>query len=144
DYYRELVNGMNLQDIVQILPPLSYREALQDAAHSDGLLLFQAAICDQQVPAKAYEYLRLKRPILALVGPEGDTARLLRETGGASIVDLSDAEAICRMLPSFLEALRSGQHPMPDHEKVARYSRRLLVAELARCLEEAAEESNSN
>jgi glycosyltransferase involved in cell wall biosynthesis len=139
DYYQEMVNSLELQDIVNILPPMPYREALQEAAQSDGLLLFQAASCDQQVPAKAYEYLRMGRPILSLIGRQGDTARLIRETGGGTIVELSDTDEIYRALPSFLEALRSGQHPLPDAQKVARYSRRTLAAELARCLEEVVE-----
>jgi hypothetical protein len=141
DYYSQIVRDVDLADIVNILPPLPYREALQDAATADGLLLFQAASCDQQVPAKSYEYLRLGRPILGLLGRDGDTARLLRETGGATIFELSDEEEIYKGLLAFLDALRSGQHPLPDAARVLRYSRKNLAADFAQVLEAAAETS---
>ena len=47
-----------------------------------GLLLLQASNCNDQVPAKAYEYLRCHRPVLALTDPAGDTAELLRSRAG--------------------------------------------------------------
>ena len=138
-YYSGILEELGINDIVQLLPPLPYAEALREAASSDGLLLFQAGNCDHQIPAKAYEYLRLQRPILALTTQTGDTAALLRETGGASIIDLADEEAIFRNLPDFLTAVRTGRHQTADLERVRRYSRRNQAAMLAQSLTELTE-----
>lgn len=135
-YYSELLRNLGIQDLVHLLPALPYRQALRDSADADGLLLLQAASCDHQIPAKTYEYLRLRKPILALTTETGDTAALLNEVGGATIVDLADAEAIYRSLPPFLNALRNGGHRLPDPHKVLRYSRAKQAEELARCLSE--------
>ncbi len=77
-----MLSDLNIEDIVHPLPPLPYREALCDCAEAHALLLFQAASCNHQIPAKAYEYLRLGKPILALTHPSGDTAALLSAIEG--------------------------------------------------------------
>jgi hypothetical protein len=133
-YYSALIGEFGIDDIVHLLPPLPYRQALQNCAHADGLLLFQGASCNHLIPAKAYEYLRLQRPILALTDSRGDTASLFREVGGAMIVNLADEEAIYMALPSFLYCLRNNTRPLPDMRKMERYSRKNQAFELATCL----------
>jgi glycosyltransferase involved in cell wall biosynthesis len=133
-HFARLVSDLGLQDIVRLLPPLPYREALRDCADASALLVLQGPSCDGQIPAKAYEYLRLGRPILALTSDRGDTASLLRETGGATIVDLLDEEAIYRALPPFLVSVSQGSHGLPERREVARYTRHNQARELALCL----------
>jgi len=135
-YYTELITQLGIADIVHLLPALSHRKALQDCADSDALLLFQAASCNHQVPAKVYEYLRLGKPILALTSYAGDTAALLEQTGGATVVDLADEKSIFSVLPQFLGRVRDGTHPFPDAEKVRRYKRAQQALDLARRLNE--------
>jgi hypothetical protein len=135
-YYSDLLREFGIDDIVQLLSPLPFREALLDTATADGLLLFQAASCNHQIPAKAYEYLRYEKPILALTSRSGDAATLLTHTGGATIADLADEESIVLALNGFLASVRNGTHPLPDREKVRKFTRRNQTAELARHLNE--------
>ena len=137
-YYASLLADLQIHDIVHLLPALPHRKAIEDCVNADGLLLFQAASCNHQIPAKVYEYLRLGRPILALTPHEGDTAVLLRETGGSTIVDLADEEMIVSVLPGFIGQMRNGTHPLPDPDKVRHYSRSRQALELARRLNELA------
>jgi hypothetical protein len=123
---------------------LPYPVALRDAALSDGLLVFQAANCDHQIPAKVYEYLRLGKPILALTSHTGDTAALLQETGGATIVDLADEEAMFRALPDFLDSLRKGDYQPASFETVQRYARRNQSRTLAETLSRIVAESQTS
>ncbi len=136
EYYSQLLAQSGIDDIVHLLPPVPHRESLQDSAAADGLLLLQAANCNHQIPAKIYEYLRFEKPILALTSQAGDTAALLQDTGGATIVDLADENAIHAALPAFLAAARAKTHPLPLKEKVACYTRRNGTKQLARCLDE--------
>jgi glycosyltransferase involved in cell wall biosynthesis len=124
NYYAKNLKELDIEDIVHLLPPVPYQQALQEAASADALLLLQGVTCNHQIPAKAYEYLRLRRPILALTTYEGDTAALLGETGGATIVNLYDAEAIYHSLMAFLETLRRGNHPLPQLDKTSQFARR--------------------
>jgi len=73
-HYAPLLKEAGIDDIVTLEPAVSYKAALQEMLTADGLLLFQAAMCNHQIPAKLYEYLRAGRPILALTDAAGDTA----------------------------------------------------------------------
>jgi|SRR5690348_5668850 len=131
DYARD-VQRLGLGKVVTFLPQISYRDALIEQMTADGLLLFQGPQFDRQVPAKLYEYLRVGRPIFALTGDQGDTANVLRNTGGAEIAPIDDVEAIASRLATFIQALQNGRAPVSHPAAVARYSRQkgaVLLAE---------------
>ncbi len=134
DLFQEIVNSLGIADLIEFQPHVPYRQALQECADADGLLIFQAANCDHQIPAKAYEYLRLRKPLFALTSYSGDTAALLRDAGGSSIVNLADQNEIYQAFPEFLNAVRTATHPSPRPEKFLRYARRSQAQMLADCL----------
>jgi hypothetical protein len=119
---------------VALGPSISHREALAEQAEADSLLLFQGEKFNRQIPAKVYEYLRVGRPIFALVGANGDTAAVLRETGGAELAPIDAVDAIATRLASFIDALLMGQAPSARPEAVARRSRREGAAILGNML----------
>ncbi len=139
--YRSMLDEMDIADIVQLQPHIPYRQSLQECADADALLLFQAANCDHQIPAKAYEYLRVQRPVFALTTQTGDTAALLKEIGGATICDLASEDDVYHELPLFLQALRAGRHPVADRTRLSRYARHNQARDLAACLSQVSEES---
>ena len=134
DLYARLMKELDIDDLIQLQPHVPYLQSLQECANGDGLLLFQAVNCDHQIPAKAYEYLRLRKPIFALTSHNGDTAALLNETDGATIVDLAREDDIYHAFPAFLAAVREGGHSVSDLNRVQRYARRKQAEELAKCL----------
>jgi len=136
DFCRKLLAERDIEDLITLEPHMPYRQALQECAEADGLLLFQAANCDMQIPAKAYEYLRIGKPILALTTHTGDTAALLREVGRATVVNIASEDEIYEALSSFVDALRVGTHPVPDRDKIKRYTREAQAGQLARVLDE--------
>jgi len=141
DLYRKLLAERDIEDLITLEPHMPYRQALQECAEADGLLLFQAADCDMQIPAKAYEYLRIGKPILALTTHTGDTAALLREVGGSTIVNIASEDEIYEGLSSFIDALRVGTHPVPDKHKIQRYTREAQTGQLAKILDELANQA---
>ncbi len=134
DLLRELARRYGVADLVEIAPPLPYRQALQEMRRADGLLVLQAANCNAQIPAKAYEYLRAQRPILALTDPRGDTAGLLHRCGVTEIAPLDDAQAIEAALVRFCR----GDAAAPDETAVAACSRQSRARELAALLDAVA------
>ena len=91
-----------------LAPPIGYGEALAEMISSDALLILQASNCNDQIPAKLYECLRARRPILGLTDPAGDTAAALRAAGEGRYGDL--AEEGCR------EAHHRGDDDSPDQQ----------------------------
>jgi glycosyltransferase involved in cell wall biosynthesis len=133
-FYRKLLAERNIADIIRLEPHMTYRLALQECAEADGLLLFQAADCDMQIPAKAYEYLRIGKPILALTTHTGDTAALLKEVGGGTIVNIASEDEIYEGLSAFAESLRKATQTLPDKARIARYTRQAQASQLAKVL----------
>jgi glycosyltransferase involved in cell wall biosynthesis len=120
---RRMIRERDVDDLVTLIGPVGYHEALAEMLQSDGLMLFQAANCNHQIPAKLYEYLRAGKPIFALTDRRGDTASVLNAAGTGSIVDLSDANEIAAQLPKFIERVRRGTEPAGDREVIRGFSR---------------------
>ena len=139
-FLRALIAEHGLGQVVQVAPPLPYREALAEMLAADGLLLLQAANCNEQVPAKLYEYLRARRPILALTDSAGDTAQALRDAGGANIAPLDDQVAIMAALSAFVQALAGSGLPLPDDATVQAHARSARAARLAALFDQVAAE----
>ena len=131
DTLRPMIERAGIQDLVRLEPGIAYTEALAEMMSADGLLVFQAASCNHQIPAKLYEYLRSGRPIFALTDPAGDTATTLRECAGGEIARIDDAADVERRLETFLSQLRARTAATVAPEIAARYSRRAQTEVLA-------------
>ncbi|WP_412851812.1 glycosyltransferase [Ectothiorhodospira shaposhnikovii] len=139
DHLRTLIDRYQLQPLVELAPPLPYREALEEMLRADGLLILQAANCNQQIPAKLYEYLRARRPLLGLTDPAGDTARTLKNMGCRHLAPLDRPEQIAPTLLTLLKDMDAGIPTGPDSEVIRRYSRRQLTQTLASWLDNLSE-----
>ena len=135
---QSLIDSSGVADIVTLERPLGYEAALAEMLSADGLLLFQAANCNHQIPAKLYEYLRAARPILALTDARGDTAKALLAVGIDTLADLASSEDIADKLPRFLDALREGTAPTAAPGVAVRYSREAQCGVLAALLRSVA------
>lgn len=134
-HYQEELAARGIDDIIRIEPSIAYEEALSEMLAADGLLLFQAANCNHQIPAKVYEYLRARRPLLALTDTAGDTANLLRQSGIDSIVALDDANAIAAALVRFLDQIAGGTAPIASDSIITSHSREARTDELLSVLD---------
>jgi glycosyltransferase involved in cell wall biosynthesis len=133
--YRQYIQKAAIGGIVSLEPPVPYREALREMLSADGLLIFQASNCNFQVPGKLYEYLRARRPILAMTDPEGDTADILKTAGIGTVVSLDSKEQIVSGLRSFLSQLNEGRATIAGDKDVSVHSRRFRTLELAKALD---------
>ena len=135
DIYRKMLDQYDIADLVELAPAVNYRAALQEMLCADGLLLFQAAMCNHQIPAKLYEYFRAGRPILALTDPVGNTADSLRRAGAMNIVDIADERDIADGLKLFLAGVKSASFHGVSPGVAELNSRRSRTAELAHLLD---------
>lgn len=126
-----------VQDLIEICPPVPYHEALQEMLGADGLLVMQGSSCNQQIPAKLYEYLRARRPVLGLAAPEGDTGKAMLDAGVTHVASLEDTFAIEAALTRYLvearQALASSTLPRDTH--LQSMSRRARTQALAAVLD---------
>lgn len=98
-----------LEEVVEIAPPVAYREALAEMMAADLLLVIQGTNFNAQIPAKIYEYLRAERSLMAVVDPMGDTAEQLRQFEGVYLVDIGSAKQIGEAFMRWVEDKDSPQ-----------------------------------
>jgi hypothetical protein len=138
---RSLAEREGVADMVSLQPAIPYHDALTEMVNVDGLLLMQAANCNSQIPAKAYEYLRAGRPILALTDPAGDTADLMRRAGIDAVAPLDSSAQIATALPIFLQNLRTKAARSPIDIFTASCSRRERTRVLGQILDDVCSEA---
>ena len=134
-FLSRLIARYRVDGIVELAPPLGYREALLEMMRADGLLVLQAANCNDQIPAKIYEYVRCGRPMIALTDPAGDTARVLRLAGLTDMAPLDAPAAIASTLRTFLDRVARGNAALPARAFVEGASRANRARELAQLLD---------
>lgn len=135
DYVRRLAAELGVSDFVAILPGLPYREALAEMLAADALLLLQGYTSNPAVPAKLYEYLRARRPILALVHPDGETARTLSDLGIRTRAELTDCDGVTCLLAEWLSNPEGITRNLPPPKLVSLYSRERQAQSLAALLD---------
>ena len=118
---------------------LNHDKAIEKAAASSILLLVIPKVDGNKgiLTGKMFEYLALKRPILALGPVDGDAARILNETGAGRMFDYADRDGIAGFLQEKIGRFQNGQLDS-DASGIARYSRRALTERLAKILDKDA------
>ena len=140
NFFQPMLQERSIEDLVSLAQGVGYTEALQEMLNVDGLLLFQAASCNHQVPAKLYEYFRSAKPIFALTDKAGNTADTIREAGLDNIVDLMDKHEIKTGLMDFIGQLEAKTAHVADVDVTMGYSRQALVAGFAKVFDDACDE----
>lgn len=137
EFLLQIIDQYGIGEIVMLAPLISYQDALSEMLTADGLLILQATNCNNQIPAKLYEYLRARRPILALTDPVGDTAAALINMGINTIAPLDSKDGIMHELLHFLALVKENNAPIASMEKVLNNSRRSKSKELANLFDQA-------
>lgn len=131
---KSLATSFGIADFIELRPAIPYREALAEMMNVDALLVLQASNCNDQIPAKVYEYLRAGKPILALTDPVGDTAGVLLKAGLHSMARLDSVEEIFSILPTFMHSLRKMCAELPHTVAVREATRRRRSEDFAQLL----------
>lgn len=138
DSYQKIIEDLKIEKYINFLPRLPYSDAVQEMRNVDALMIFQADNCNSQIPAKIYEYLYCKKPILGLADPNGDTGALLHSLGVRSIAKLEDSARIEKVLTEFLPTLQQKTAYVVPSAEVEKFSRESLTKDLEQILARAA------
>ena len=106
-YIREFVLG----EIVSLHGNRPHRESIRQILSADLLLLilFSEGRGPRVIPAKLFEYLRARKPILALAPQDGEVARLIRRYNAGKIAHPESPEQIADAIAYFLKLHKSGE-----------------------------------
>lgn len=137
DLLKALAAEAKVEHLVEILPPIPYHAALREMLAADGLMVMQGSNCNEQIPAKLYEYMRARRPLLGLADPAGDTGRAMIAAGVPHVVRLEDAGQVQQVLSRFLAEVPAASPPAELSPAILAMSRRARTESLARLLDAA-------
>lgn len=127
----DLVKELKLTSVVTMTSWVDRDEAIRRMRETDVLLLFQPDTWKMQIPAKTFEYLPLRKPILGLVG-DGATADVIRECDAGIVMDQNDIQAIKQAILQLVQPPSANNFYRND--RLMAYSRSSQVAELDRFL----------
>lgn len=124
------VHGMNMPNVTCILH-LPRPKSLAFGLGSDFLFVVMPQFA-KWIPTKIYDYIRLGRPILALVPEDGDAAKIVREARAGFILS-HDQERMKRQLIEVFDKWRQGglKDFHPDWTYVNRFERRRITERIA-------------
>ncbi len=133
---RGQVEALGLGDVVSFQKPVPHAEALRLLGASHALLLFQQGT-DLQVPAKLYEYVGLRRPIIAVAPRPSAVADVVEGTGLGVVIRPDDVAGLADALERV-----AAREPLatPDDDAIAgfdgdRLGRRFVALAEAACRE---------
>jgi len=86
------------------------------------------------ITGKIFEYLKAKRPILAIGPKDGDLAEILKKTNSGVIVDFEDKEKLKIEILRLYTAYKSESLEVTS-ENIAQYQRKELTKELAKIIQ---------
>lgn len=135
-HHAALLEKFGIIDIVRLAPGIAYSEALREMMNATGLIVFQAANCNNQVPAKIYEYFRAGRPILAITDPRGDTAKTLKHAGYLDIAKIDNVQSIKSTIRIFIRNVVNRSANIASPAEIQNYSRRQQTSTLAKLFDE--------
>jgi glycosyltransferase involved in cell wall biosynthesis len=130
-----MVREFNLGAVVQVVDRISYQAMLERMTRAAVLLLMQASDDTKpMIPAKVFEYLRIGRPVFAMVF-DGATVDLMNEIGRGIVADPRDASAVESAIVTLYRRwqARSLSNGEPSRA-VRRFERSSLTGELAMLL----------
>lgn len=116
--------GVNLAQIGH----LPHRQGLQELAKSQILLLpnIIAPNVKGVIPGKMYEYMALKRPILAVAQTDSDIAGIISETRSGITVDNNDFDSMKSVLENYFKLFKENGLKVQS-VGVEQYSRKNLT-----------------
>lgn len=138
DEYLRKARRMHLADVVVDHGYLAHRDSVRLLEESDALwlMLGYTRNVDTWAPAKFYEYVGTRKPILACV-PPGAIRQDAAAYGASWITDPDDIQEIAHAIGEMYNHWLTGTLPTPDVEFVKAHQRRAQTGMLARVLASA-------
>ena len=128
----DMISAHGLSDMVSVNGVVPYVRALELMAASSALVLM-APNYYYQIPAKTFEYLALKKPILALMD-EGAAADLIRRLEAGLMVRQDDVSGIKHALVDLYNVHKTGSNKYRQYDPFE-FERSVQTGQLAEILD---------
>lgn len=129
-----MIQNSSFVDSIKVVNYLPHSESIIELQKADILLLIvdEAKESEEIVPGKVYEYIGIKRPILAIAPENSAIAELLKETQAGLLAHQSNINGIA---DNFLNFFKKWQNKellyQPNDAAISKYERKNAAKDLA-------------
>lgn len=137
------VGNHNLSSYLETARYIEHEKAILEMESSSLLLLLINKDIENaggRIAGKVFEYLASRRPILCLSPIKGDSAQIIKETNGGTVLDYEDYSGIRSVILNHYHLFLSG-NKQSENSNFEQYSRRNLSKKLAKFLQETTQTS---
>ena len=119
--HRQELTESPLKEIVEVLGYVSHERSIESIKHADLLYLFLSKGEADIYPAKVFEYLAVRKYILAAIPPKGITKTMIERFKAGTIIEPDDIEGHTKALLNCFDKFKNGelrvQHSLKDVEE---------------------------
>ncbi|MFA6571021.1 MAG: glycosyltransferase [Bacteroidota bacterium] len=134
----EMIENTSFRKSIESIPYMPHEESIKQLFLSDVLLLIvdEAKESEEIVPGKVYEYIGVKKPVIAIAPEESAIADLIKETKSGMIAHQTNIEKTCEIIEKYYSDWKTGNSTFaPDTEAINKYERREAAKQLAALLD---------
>lgn len=81
--FANILSQFDIKELVEFLPSTSFKLAVEEMKNASATMLIQDEVFHRQIPGKIYDYISVKKPILAITPPNSATNDLVSGVGFA-------------------------------------------------------------
>ncbi|HRP01712.1 MAG TPA: glycosyltransferase family 4 protein [Candidatus Kapabacteria bacterium] len=133
----QMIDNSGFKESINIIHYLPHSESIKELQKADVLLLIvdESKESEEIVPGKVYEYMGIKKPILAIAPLNSAIHKLLTETNTGLLAHQSDIGAIATNIKEYFEKWKNNL-PLysPQLSLINKYERKNAAKELANLL----------
>jgi hypothetical protein len=122
---------------IESIPYLPHNDSILKLMESDATLLIVDSTKESEeiVPGKVYEYIAVRKPVIAIAPPKGAIADLMLETGCGKCAAQEDIAGIAAIVKQYYIHWKAGELLFqPDNAAINRYERRESAKKLSELL----------
>ncbi len=135
---KQTYEKLGIANLVQFIPQMERKEALQKVANSQILLLLlnQADNAMGRIPGKLFEYLAVQRPVICLGQPQSDVDKILQHTHAGHTFGYDNKTALKEQIRVYYQQFKQNGHLQHQTKNLENYTNKHLTAQVAAWLEE--------
>ncbi|PHS53780.1 MAG: glycosyl transferase family 1 [Lutibacter sp.] len=130
----------NLSENVRIINYVSHNKVVEYQKKSQLLLLVVNNVpsANQIITGKIFEYLMVKRPILAIAPTKGDLSEIIHKTNSGVVIDFNEAKKLKSTILDYYSIFKQGKLTI-ESKNIEQFHRRELTKQVAEIINKITE-----
>lgn len=134
----EMIDNATFRQSIEVVPYLPHGESLKQLMSSDALLLIvdESKESSEIVPGKVYEYIGMRKPIIAIAPIPSAIADLMEETQSGIAAHQSEIQKISEIIKNYYNywKYKQDKYYNPNELAIAQYERKNAAQKLSEIL----------